>query len=156
MKITKNCALRILKDSASFSESEKRQKVVAESQHQHQQDERVGKWLLAEVAEGLVLLESAGLKAFSRAGIEAQAAAWNVVFQDEIGAPIREIDAPRIRTAFRRAARQARKWPSPAEVLELMPPRPQRRALDHLPEPNPERDLAAIKKIQEMLNGGKK
>ncbi len=102
-----------------------------------------------------MLLESAGLKAFSRAGIEAQAAAWNVVFQDEIGAPIREIDAPRIRAAFRRAARQARKWPSPAEVLELMPPRPTRRALDNLPEPNPARDKAAIKNILNILEGGK-
>jgi len=79
---------------------------------------------------------------------------WTLIFKEEIGVPIKEIDTPRIQKAFKKAG-SLETWPPPGKVAKLMPPRPARRALDHLPEPNPKRDKAAIKNILKMLNGGK-
>ena len=113
-------------------------------------------WLEFEITKGLGLFKAAGVKPFGGSDIKSLAAAWSSIFQDEIGFPIREIDGPRIAQAFKKAAARLDRWPAPGQVLALMPPRPQRQALDNLPEPDPERDKAAIKNILTMLNGGKK
>ncbi len=149
MKITTEFALKTAKSTnitqSSRPEPEPKQKRTD-----------VPAWLEAEVVAGLGLFKAAGIKPFGGSDIKSLAAAWGSIFNDEIGFPIRKIDGPRISQAFKKAAARLDRWPAPGQVLALMPPRPARRALDNLPEPNPERDLAAIKKIQEMLAGGKK
>ena len=72
---------------------------------------------------------------------------WIEAFRDELGLAIEQVDAPRIEQAFRKVRRKLYKWPSPAMVLEHLPPRPPRRHLDHDPrdfEPMPEGMLTGM------------
>jgi len=76
---------------------------------------------------------------------------WSFVFKRRlgVGVAVEEIDAPRIQEAFCRAM-ELDKWPAPAQVADLMPRRPERPAVPHLPQ-RTARGYEELKKIQQML-----
>jgi len=155
MKITTEFALKTVKSTNTTQNSRPEPKPKPRPRPEQRRVD-VPAWLEAEIVAGLGLFKTAGIKPFGGSDIKSLAAAWSSIFQDEIGFPIREIDGLRIAQAFKKAAARMDRWPAPGQVLALMPPRPARRALDNLPEPNPARDRAAIKNILTMLEGGKK
>lgn len=152
MKITAEFALKTAQEQRDIPKNSRKWRRDSGSRS----EPWVEDWIKTEIGLGLLFLKSCSLKFAPRPEkITEVRDAWAVVFRKELGVPIREIDEPRIREAFKKAG-DFEEWPAAAAVARLMPPRPQRRALDNLPEPNPERDLAAIRKIQTMLSGGKK
>jgi hypothetical protein len=91
--------------------------------------------LQLEVAQGLALIKKAGVKPFvlpgdKPPGADDLIATWSYIFEDELYPhAVREVDAPRIAEAFRLAARRIPRWPTPAEVIDLMPRRPERQKI---------------------------
>lgn len=55
---------------------------------------------------------------------------WALAFRASRQALSQEVDLPRFHEAFRQLLPRLREWPAPAEILELLPPRPRQRALD--------------------------
>lgn len=97
-----------------------------------------------------------GVKPFMEAGqkldMESLLATWSYIFQGELGAhATQEVDARRIEDAFCSAARKIKRWPTPAEVIEIMAPRPQHHAIPYLPQ-RTSRGYEELKKIQQMLS----
>lgn len=90
-------------------------------------------WLRQAIVAGLSALIVQSLK-FQPSGdmICMNADIWHVALKKIC--TIEEVDAPRIRSGFERLFGQVTEWPKPKELLDLMPPRPTRRAL---PEPPP-------------------
>ena len=106
-------------------------------------------WLVAEVAEGiqrLLVLRLDGCPAAD--AVEAVALVWADAL---IMQPIswdEELDAPRIRLAFRRLAASVTRWPAPAELVQFLPARPARPML-----PPPEPDEGERERVRRIIEG---
>lgn len=107
-------------------------------------------WLVSVVAEGLQRLTLLRLDGCPPAdAIEGVAMAWVDALMLQPIAWDEALDRERVRMAFRRAAAHARRWPVPVELMELMPPRPERAKL--APPPPDERQRAqALRMIEEL------
>ncbi|GAB4112868.1 MAG: hypothetical protein Fur0019_19290 [Tibeticola sp.] len=83
-------------------------------------------WLVAEVAEGIQRLLVLRLDGCPPAdAVEAVALAWADTLMVRGGRWEEDVDAPRIREAFRRLAAYAQRWPAPAAIWEHVPARPE-------------------------------
>lgn len=92
-----------------------------------------GDWLRAEIGAGLQALVAQSLKGQPGADTIALAAdVWYVALRKKHD--IEEVDAPRIRTGFERLFPTVTEWPTPKQLLALVPDRPARVSL---PEPKP-------------------
>jgi hypothetical protein len=60
---------------------------------------------------------------------------WAEAFTSSIGRINESLDAVRINKAFKKARHTLSKWPSPAQVIELMPRRPEVERLEYVPAP---------------------
>lgn len=95
-------------------------------------------WLIAEVAEGIQRLLVLRLDGCPPAdAVEAVALAWVDALLVRGGRWDEHRDAPRIRTAFRRLAAHAERWPAPAAVWQYLPAREEPLTLP-APAPTPE------------------
>lgn len=54
---------------------------------------------------------------------------------ESIGKIDQELDSPRIDEAFRELSRSVKNWPTPAQAIELLPPRPRQDRIDYHPGP---------------------
>lgn len=82
-------------------------------------------WINDAVLDGLSALVALRLRNTPAEDmIELTADIWVRAFRQR--AFIREVDEPRIRAAFDRVFPTLREWPAPLDVIELMPPRPER------------------------------
>ena len=108
-------------------------------------------WMLSEVAGGLqrlVLLALPGTPAAET--IEGTARAWADALWYAPKAWDRDLDAPRIATAFRVIGHRLERFPAPKDILTAMPPRPPQPAL---PEPaiSPEQQRANLRRIAQIM-----
>ena len=72
---------------------------------------------------------------------------WTFAFSKAIGRIDQQLDEPRINKAFGAATVKLTSWPSPAQIIELMPRRPEVQRLNHDPrdfEPMPEGMLTGM------------
>lgn len=127
--ITKDYAMKTLK-STNLSKS-CTQNSHSSDEPSPPKDQPQPPWLRAEIAKGLALFLSAGVKPFGGSDIKSLTAVYSAIIFDAIGSPVAEIDTPRIRTAFRSAAKKCEKWPVPATIIALMPNRPHRQSLEN-------------------------
>ncbi|MCS4534270.1 hypothetical protein [Neisseria montereyensis] len=82
--------------------------------------------------------------------VQATAQAWSVALAhgkqwDEAQ------DIKRIQTAFVVLSGQAKRWPSPSDLLDCMPPRPERLKLEYRHQPTPAQKAAA-KQVMAQIN----
>ena len=85
-------------------------------------------WVRRAVGDGLEALMALRLKnAPAEDTMEFIADIWLRAFRQRVF--IRELDEPRIRAAFDLIFGRIREWPAPLDVIELMPPRPERMKL---------------------------
>lgn len=107
-------------------------------------------WLRTEVASGLQRLVALSLPGQPPAQtITLTAAAWCEALQT---APIswdEAQDAPRLRAAFAALLPQVERWPAPAHLLRLLPPRPALRALP-APRPAPEKRAHLLESLERL------
>ena len=99
----------------------------------HKPPKPAPQWMLNEVVTGLqqlLLLHLPGTPAAETIGGAAQA--WANALWCAPKAWDRDLDAPRIATAFRTIGHRLDNFPTPKAILEAMPPRP---PLPALPEP---------------------
>lgn len=93
-------------------------------------DEPMPPWFRAAVGEGIQRLVAIGLPGGPGwDSIKLTAQAWAESLWE---APVEwheNPDSRRLESAFKRAARSCERWPTPRQVLELLPARPQPRAL---------------------------
>lgn len=93
-------------------------------------------WLRMEIAVGLQALVAQSLKFQPGADIIARNAdIWHLTLRNTC--IIEHLDAPRIRAGFERLFSQVKEWPTPAQLLELMPRRLPQQSLP-MPEPTEE------------------
>lgn len=115
--------------------------------------ERAPDWLRNEVVSGLqrlVLLALEGGPALD--AIEGVAMAWVDACQVWPIAWDRDADAARLRQGFRLLAASCRRWPSPVQLREAMPPRLPSPALP-APPPDAARAEAVQREIRAILAG---
>ncbi len=107
-------------------------------------------WIRREIADGLQALLSLRLKNTPAEDmIELTADIWVQAFSVKLGSwAVEELDAPRIREAFRQTFAKIREWPAPLDVIEKLPLRPEPRQLPQ-PEPNEE----AQTRIRAIIEG---
>ncbi|RPE72519.1 hypothetical protein EDC62_0210 [Tibeticola sediminis] len=114
-------------------------------------------WLVAEVAEGIQRLLVLRLEGCPPAdAVEAVALAWADALMVRGGRWDAQLDAPRIRAAFRSLAAHADRWPAPAAIWQHVPSRPSPKAL---PEPAPtpqqrEHIRQMLERARQALRGG--
>ncbi|MDY0270169.1 hypothetical protein [Trichloromonas sp.] len=89
--------------------------------------------------------------------IEITIRAWAEIFRDRLGGgSIEEIDGERLEKAWRAWAAGAKFWPTPAEILEHLPPRPRRlqiaRSIGDQTDDEIAAGKAALDKINEIIN----
>ncbi|PWG62837.1 hypothetical protein [Sediminicurvatus halobius] len=93
-------------------------------------DEPMPPWFRAVVGEGIQRLVAIGLPGGPGwDSIKLTAQAWGEALWE---APVQwdeKADSARLQAAFKRAGRTCERWPTPRQVLEMMPSRPQPRAL---------------------------
>lgn len=107
-------------------------------------------WVKREVGRGLYMILAERLPYAPKLDeIKTLTQAWSFVFKRRLCLAFEKVDAPRIQEAFCRAM-ELKKWPAASYVADLMPPRPQRPAVPHLPQ-RTARGYDELKKIQEML-----
>lgn len=108
-------------------------------------------WLLDEVATGLQKLMTLSLESTPAADM---IAATGMTWVEAISAGRafdRQLDAPRIRAAFRILEGRCTRWPAPRELLEAMPARRQRPALTDDVRATPELVEAEMAKMRALL-----
>jgi hypothetical protein len=108
-------------------------------------------WVVAEIADGIQKLLTLGLEGqpaseLMRGTVMAWAEA--ITFNRELD---REVDAQRFRAAFVILMRDSRRWPTPRQFLDALPPRPQRAALPPR-APSEAEAKAALARIDELLD----
>lgn len=109
--------------------------------------ERAPDWLRNEVVSGLQRLLLLNLESGPALdSIEGVAMAWVDACQVWPIAWEREADAPRLRQAFRVLAASCRRWPSPVQLREALPPRQAPPAL-----PRPAVDEARAAEVQREI-----
>jgi hypothetical protein len=102
-------------------------------------------WLVAEVAEGIQRLLVLRLDGCPPAdAVEAVALAWADALMTRRIAWDEELDAPRLRQAFRLLAAQAARWPAPVALWDVLPARPE---LVKLPPPLVQEDKERARKM---------
>ena len=111
-------------------------------------------WLLDEVLNGLQKIFCLSLDRTPAAEmLPGTAQAWLEAITDG-KAWDRGRDADRIAAGFRTLARIARRWPAPAEFLEVVPPAADLPAIGYESKPvTPEQAAANIAKLKAMLGG---
>ena len=78
---------------------------------------------------------------------------WISAFMTALGRADEEIDTPRIQQAFKEALVILKEWPSPAQIIELMPRRPEPKRILYDPPADPARAQSAFA-IAIALAGG--
>jgi hypothetical protein len=107
-------------------------------------------WIKKEVAKGLYMILAERLPfAPKMEEYRTLVQPWTYVFKRRLGLAIEEIDAPRVQEAFC-SAMELDKWPAASQVADLMPRRPERPAVPHLPA-RTAHGFEQLKKIQQML-----
>jgi hypothetical protein len=107
-------------------------------------------WVKREVAKGLYMVLAERLPyAPKMEEYRTLVQPWTYVFKRRLGLAIEEIDAPRVQEAFC-SAMELDKWPAASQVADLMPRRPERPAVPHLPA-RTAHGFEQLKKIQQML-----
>lgn len=107
-------------------------------------------WIKREVGRGLYMILAERLPyAPKMEEYRTLVPPWSFVFKRRLGVGVEEIDAPRIQEAFCRGM-ELDKWPAASQVADLMPRRPERPAVPHLPQ-RTARGYEELKKIQQML-----
>ena len=102
-------------------------------------------WLKREIASGLQALVALSLEGQPSAEVlPLTADIWLAALERRLR--IEEVDAERLRAAFRAFFPVAVRWPAPAQILELLPPRPERPKL-----PEPEQSEESRRKCLEMI-----
>ena len=87
-----------------------------------------GCWLRREIAVSLSALVAQNLKHAPAAEvITANADIWHLTLKKSL--TIEEIDLPRLWQAFEKLFPQLTEWPQPKQLIDLLPPRPQRQAI---------------------------
>lgn len=91
-------------------------------------------WLRREISSGLQALVALSLKNQPAAEVlPLTADIWlRAVQRGSVGCDIESIDAPRIREGFEQLFPRLREWPTPVDLLDRIPGRPER---EKLPEP---------------------
>lgn len=114
----------------------------------------IPEWIRAEVSDGLSILVSLRLKNTPAEDmIEITAGGWFIAFSHRLGSlASAQIDAPRIREAFRKTFPQVREWPAPVDVIERLPQRPAVAALP-APQVSEEQHRENVIKVKAMLAG---
>jgi hypothetical protein len=106
-------------------------------------------WVRQAVGDGLEALIALRLKnAPAEDTMEYIADIWLRAFRQRVF--IRETDEPRIRAAFDRIFGRIREWPAPLDVIELMPPRPERLKLPP-PKVSAEEHAENVSRVKEMI-----
>lgn len=115
--------------------------------------QRPAAWLEDEVAAGMEVLMQAGLNYTPGRDdntfcglVESWSWALCHIFRNQP----EDVSIQRLRAGFRRALKDCKKWPAPAEFRELIPPAPARPAVPHLPA-RTAHGFEQLKKIQQML-----
>lgn len=115
-------------------------------------------WLRREIKDGLQALVALALDNQPAAEIlPLTADIWlRAIERASIGCDIEAIDAPRIREGFNRLFPNLRRWPVPAQLIELIPGRPERVRL--APPPLTDEQYAEGKRrvqaiIEQLTNG---
>lgn len=109
--------------------------------------EAVPGWLVAEVSDGLKRLVVLRLEGCPPAdAVEAVALAWAEALLVR-GRWERQVDAPRLRQAFRSLAAHATRWPAPAQLWEHLPKRPEPPKLQAPPTPPSDEERAKIRAL---------
>lgn len=113
-------------------------------------------WIKREISEGLKRLMCLGLERTPAAEvIQLTAAVWLEAITEGRQYDA-QLDAPRFKRGFAVLCRQRKTWPTPADLLEAMPPREQL-VLAKVPIPaNPERAEAAAAELGWDLRPGRK
>ena len=91
-------------------------------------------WLRTEIANGLQALVALSLDNTPAADtITRTADIWQHVLNKHSTLDIEEIDAPRVRQAFSALlSKTGGRWPEPSTLKDLLPKRPQRRAVEYV------------------------
>lgn len=106
-------------------------------------------WIKREVGSGLFLILTERLPyAPKMEEYRTLIPPWSYVFKRRLGLAVEEVDAPRMREAFCQAL-ELDKWPAASQVADLMPRRPARPTIPHLPQRTPY-GFEQLKKIQQM------
>jgi hypothetical protein len=84
--------------------------------------------------------------------LQETAETWIEAITPLLGNPIEKIDAPRLRASFLSLTQTSKKWPSPSDLIDHLPPRPQVKQLPPPPMSDEEQKrgldgLAAMKRI---------
>lgn len=106
-------------------------------------------WLRRSIGMGLSAMIAQSLK-FAPAAeiITANADIWYVSLKSSL--TIEEIDSPRIEKAFLLLVPKLTEWPQPKQLIELLPPRPERQKIRHIPtESDRQAGLDAMRKFRE-------
>lgn len=111
-------------------------------------------WLLDEILTGLQKLLCLSLDRTPAAEtLPGTAQAWLEAITDGKAWDANR-DAARIAAAFRTLARTARRWPAPAEFLDVLPPVPPLSAIGYERKPaSPEAIERARKQVEAMVSG---
>ena len=105
-----------------------------------------GDWVRIAVASGLAGLLALRLENSPAADtITKTADIWEQAIRPK--ASVQDLDAPRIAAAFRQLFTKSRKWPSPPQLVELMPIRKPQKALDN--EISSEERAANLERLRE-------
>lgn len=78
---------------------------------------------------------------------------WAEAFTSSIGRIDERQDAERINKAFKKARHTLNKWPSPAQIIDLMPRRPERTAISHEIPADVKKAKMAFKICQDVIAG---
>ncbi len=107
-----------------------------------------GDWVRIAVASGLAGLLALRLENSPAADtITKTADIWEQAVRPK--ASVQDLDAPRIAAAFRLLFTKSRKWPGPAQLVELMPIRKPQKALDN--EISSEERAANRERLRELV-----
>jgi len=107
-------------------------------------------WLKREIASGLQALVALSLDGQPSAEVlPLTADIWLAAMEKRLC--IESVDAVRLKAAFRKFFPVAMRWPTPAQILELLPARPERLKL---PEPvlSAEERAANVTKVKGMID----
>ena len=106
-----------------------------------------GDWVRIAISSGLAGLLALRLENSPAADtITKTADIWEQAIRPK--ASVKDLDAPRIAAAFRQLFPKVRKWPGPAQLVELMPARRPQKTLDH--EISMEQRAENRKRLQEL------
>lgn len=80
-------------------------------------------------------------------------ALWTFAFTKAIGKIKQDLDEDRINKAFGESTHKLTSWPSPAQIIALMPRRPHQEKISHVPVHDPELARKALAIAYELIDG---